>query len=111
MVPSLLSPHRPAYPDARAPGARRLGGPGLRCLRAAYALATLVAALCAATGAQAVQAVNVRPDVAAIDLTEAVERQQTEGDRIQVSTAPGTDGIVRRVEVRAREAGGNWAAF
>jgi diguanylate cyclase (GGDEF)-like protein/PAS domain S-box-containing protein len=55
--------------------------------------------------------VNVRADVAAIDLTEAVERMTTEGDRIQVSTAPGTDGIVRRIEVRAREAGTNWAVF
>ena len=37
--------------------------------------------------------------------------QQTEADRIQVSTAPGPDGIVRRIEVRAREAGTNWAVF
>ncbi len=53
----------------------------------------------------------MRVDVAAIDLTDAVERTTTEGDRIQVSTAPGTDGIVRRIEVRAREAGTNWAVF
>ena len=32
-------------------------------------------------------------------------------DRIQVSTAPGTDGIVRRIEVRAREGGQNWVVF
>src|SRR6201999_441957 len=31
--------------------------------------------------------------------------------RIQVSTAPGADGIIRRIEVRAREAGNNWAVF
>src|SRR5204863_16871 len=30
---------------------------------------------------------------------------------IQVSTAPGTDGIVRRIEVRAREGGQNWVVF
>jgi diguanylate cyclase (GGDEF)-like protein/PAS domain S-box-containing protein len=71
----------------------------------------LSAVLGAATSARAAQAVNVRPDVAAIDLTEAVERQQTETDRIQVSTAPGPDGIVRRIEVRAREASTNWAVF
>src|SRR6202007_1728056 len=59
----------------------------------------------------AVEAVNVRADVAAIDLTDAVERMTTEVDRIQVSTAAGTDGIVRRIEVRAREAGTNWAVF
>ena len=30
---------------------------------------------------------------------------------IQVSTAPGADGIIRRIEVRGREAGRNWAVF
>ena len=52
-----------------------------------------------------------RVDAAAIDLTDAVEFQHTDGDRIQVSTAPGADGIIRRIEVRAREAGSNWAVF
>ncbi|MGA2944368.1 MAG: sensor domain-containing phosphodiesterase, partial [Xanthobacteraceae bacterium] len=61
--------------------------------------------------AHAVEAVNVRTDTAAIDLTDAVEYQHTDGDRIQVSTAPGADAIVRRIEVRAREAGKNWAVF
>src|SRR5690606_5875219 len=34
-------------------------------------------------------------------------------DRIQVPTAPGPDGIVRRIEVRAQETGGasDWAVF
>src|SRR5215211_2727482 len=63
------------------------------------------------TGAGAVDAINVRLDAAAIDLTDAIERQKTETDRIQVSTAPGPDGIVRRIEVRAREGGTNWAVF
>ena len=53
----------------------------------------------------------MRTDAAAIDLTDAVDLQHTEGDRIQVSTAPGADAIVRRIEVRAREAGKNWAVF
>ncbi len=61
--------------------------------------------------AHAVEAVNVRTDAAAIDLTDAVDFQHTDGDRIQVSTAPGADGIIRRIEVRAREAGTNWAVF
>ena len=61
--------------------------------------------------AQAVEAINVRLDAAAIDLTDALERQRTENDRLTVSTAPGPDGIVRRIEVRAREAGTNWAMF
>jgi diguanylate cyclase (GGDEF)-like protein/PAS domain S-box-containing protein len=61
--------------------------------------------------AHAVEAVNVRTDVPAIDLGEMVEQHTANGDRIQVSTAPGADGIVRRIEVRAREAGTNWAVF
>ena len=61
--------------------------------------------------AHAVEAVNVRVDASAIDLTDAVERQKTDGDILQVSTAPGVDGIVRRIGVRAREGGINWAIF
>jgi diguanylate cyclase (GGDEF)-like protein/PAS domain S-box-containing protein len=53
----------------------------------------------------------VRLDAPAIDLTNAVVRQKTETDRIQVSTAPGPDSIVRRIEVRAREGSTNWAVF
>lgn len=71
----------------------------------------LAAALVASVAAHAVEAVNVRLDTPAIDLTAATQRQRTENDRIQVSTAPGPDGIVRRIEVRAREASNNWAVF
>jgi diguanylate cyclase (GGDEF)-like protein/PAS domain S-box-containing protein len=65
----------------------------------------------AASPVRAVEAVNVRLDVSAIDLTNATELLKTETDRIQVSTAPGPDGIVRRIEVRARERNTNWAVF
>ena len=58
-----------------------------------------------------VEAINVRIDASAIDMTDAIERPKSDGDRIQVSTAPGADGIIRRIEVRAREAGNNWAVF
>nr|WP_244601766.1 EAL domain-containing protein [Rhodoplanes serenus] len=75
------------------------------------AVLVIVAVLAAGPAAHAVQAVSVRPDVPAIDLTEAVELQQTEGDRVQVSTAPGPDGIVRRIEVRARDGGNSWAVL
>jgi len=61
--------------------------------------------------AAAVDAVNVRTDAAAIDLTAVAERPKSDGDRVQVSTAPGPDGIVRRIEVRGREAGNHWAVF
>ncbi len=80
-----------------------------RCLTAAAVVIT--ASLLTAPTARAVEAVNVRLDAAAIDLTAATELQKTEGDRIQVSTAPGPDGIVRRIEVRAREKNNNWAVL
>ena len=80
--------------------------------RAALALAAFAfAALLGVSGAAAVEAVNIRLDASAIDLTDAVDLQHTDGDRVQVSTAPGADGIVRRIEVRSREAGTNWAVF
>jgi diguanylate cyclase (GGDEF)-like protein/PAS domain S-box-containing protein len=80
-------------------------------LRTINAIAILVAVLIGATAAHAVEAINVRSDAPALDLTDAVDRQKTEGDRIQVSTAPGPDGIVRRIEVRGREAGTDWAVL
>src|SRR5215204_822270 len=61
--------------------------------------------------ARAIDAINVRIDASAIDLTEAVDKPKSETDRIQVSTAPGADGIIRRIEVRGREAGNHWAVF
>jgi diguanylate cyclase (GGDEF)-like protein/PAS domain S-box-containing protein len=88
------------------------------CAGACAALTVVLAVVLAialtvfgSSAAQALEAVNVRTDAAAIDLTDAIEFQHTDGDRIQVSTAPGTDGIIRRIEVRAREAGTNWAVF
>jgi diguanylate cyclase (GGDEF)-like protein/PAS domain S-box-containing protein len=77
-------------------------------------LAAVLAALPVPFGgsaAHALEAVNVHSDTPAIDLTDAVEFQHTEGDRIQASTAPAADGIIRRIEVRARNGGNNWAVF
>ncbi|MFY9762010.1 MAG: EAL domain-containing protein [Xanthobacteraceae bacterium] len=74
-------------------------------------MALTFVALIGVSAAQAVEAVNVRTDAAAIDLTDAVQFEHTDGDRIQVSTAPGDDGIIRRIEVRARQSGRNWAVF
>jgi diguanylate cyclase (GGDEF)-like protein/PAS domain S-box-containing protein len=104
--------HRRQCQGRRLRGAAAAGGfiLILNSRLAAIALA-LVAALLVVPAARAVEAVNVRLDAAAIDLTAATELQKTEGDRIQVSTAPGPDGIVRRIEVRAREGNSNWAVF
>src|ERR1700738_5333713 len=83
---------------------------GLKVLRVALAAAVLIA-VPFASPVRALDAVNVRVDIAAIDLTDVVDRLQSEGGRIQVSTAPGPDGIVRRSEVPAREVGANWAVI
>ena len=61
----------------------------------------------------AIEASRVPLDAPAIDLTKAVESYSSQGDRLLVSTAPGSDGIVRRIEVRAKDAGTrpNWIVF
>ncbi len=62
----------------------------------------------------ALEAASVPLDGKTLDLTKAVQLFRQPDDRIQISTAPGSDGIVRRIEVRARENPGgasNWAVF
>ncbi len=71
-------------------------------------LATIAVGL---TPARAVEAISVRTDAPAIDLTDAAERHRSDSDRILVSAAPGPDGIIRRMDVRAREGNSNWAVF
>jgi diguanylate cyclase (GGDEF)-like protein/PAS domain S-box-containing protein len=63
--------------------------------------------------AEAVESVRVPLDAQAIDLTQMIERHNDPAERIQVSTAPGSDGIVRRIEVSARESGAQpaWIVF
>lgn len=63
--------------------------------------------------ALAVEAQRVPLDVPVLDLTDVVERNKADGDVIQISTAPGADGIVRRIAVRARESGArpDWIVF
>ena len=80
----------------------------IRC-QALLALGLMI--LVAASPARAIDAVSVRGDAPAIDLTAVLDHQRSDSDRIQVSTAPGTDGIVRRIEVRAREGGQYWVVF
>ncbi len=73
----------------------------------------LLACVASLGAAHAVEAVRVSADAQAIDLTGVVERNFSQGDRLQVSTAPGVDGIIRRIEVSAREAGSqpSWIVF
>ncbi|MBX9776829.1 MAG: EAL domain-containing protein [Xanthobacteraceae bacterium] len=98
----------------RRPGGRRLIGTRVAGAVAAFLAAILTVGAILWGGlspAMAVEAIGVRLDAAAIDLTAAVERHRTEQDRILVSTAPGPDGIVQRMDVRAREGNLNWAVF
>ncbi|AMN40272.1 diguanylate cyclase/phosphodiesterase [Rhodoplanes sp. Z2-YC6860] len=78
---------------------------------APFAALLIVAALFGSPAAQAVEAVNVRTDVTAIDLTGVAEVVHTDTDTIAVSAAPGADGIVRRMQQPAREGSTNWAVF
>jgi diguanylate cyclase (GGDEF)-like protein/PAS domain S-box-containing protein len=106
---------RDAHPNAFAPSvaclSRQKGPSGWTALGRVAILLVLLLAAC--RPALAVQSIRVSPDSDAIDLTRAVERYSAQGDRIQVSTAPGADGIVRRIEVSALEAGAqpSWIVF
>jgi diguanylate cyclase (GGDEF)-like protein/PAS domain S-box-containing protein len=64
-------------------------------------------------GAVALEAVSVPLDGRTLDLTSVVQISSQPEDRLQISTAPGVDGIVRRFEVRSQQGGlgSNWAVF
>lgn len=66
-----------------------------------------------ATLAQAVEPVKIARDDNALDLTATTEIYTNQGEAFQVSTAAGTDGIRRRIEVRSSRADhqGDWAVF
>ena len=89
-----------------------------RPLRKAFlALAVLVTAILSVLATSrdtwAVEAVRLTLDAPAIDLTSMIERYRSDGDLIQISTAPGKDGIVRRIVVKARDTGArpDWMVF
>ncbi|MBS7702320.1 EAL domain-containing protein [Chelatococcus asaccharovorans] len=95
------------------PGAYPHESSALRVIRVlTLILGSLWLAL-AASPAGAVEAVRVTLDEAAVDLTPVVEHYKSESDLIQISTAPGPDGIVRRIAVKAREGGTrpDWIVF
>ena len=81
-------------------------------LVAILVLAALAAAL-SGVGASALEATTVPLDGRTVDLTNKVQLFHQPDEKIQVQTAPGADGIVRRIEVRSQESGGNsnWAVF
>ncbi|RWL99937.1 MAG: EAL domain-containing protein [Mesorhizobium sp.] len=73
----------------------------------------VVVTLSAAAPALAVEPIKIARDDKALDLSGAVEIYRNQGENFQVSTAPGPDGIVRRIEVEANDARstGDWAVF
>lgn len=59
--------------------------------------------------AWAIDSIPVPLDTDAVDLTQSVDRYIDHGPSLQFSTAPGVDGIVRRIEVSSRdEQNTNW---
>ena len=75
-----------------------------------FAFTLLVLALGAP--ARAFEPINVPIDTPALDLSGAIDYQPSPNDRLQISTAPGADRVVRRIEVRASHPGpSNWAVF
>ncbi len=82
--------------------------------RAIPHLLGIVLALLALIGtAAALEPVSIGRDTVAVDLMPAVELHHSDGNNFQVSTVPGADGIVRRIEVESVSANptGNWAVF
>ncbi len=102
-------------PAERMPLVRRHGSQAqVTTLRRLVALLLSLLILVGDLGpAAAIESSRVPLDAAAIDLTHAVESYSSQGDRLLVSTAPGSDGIVRRIEVRAKDSGTrpNWIVF
>jgi len=88
-------------------------GPALRARHLNKFLIFLLFAGMGITSAAALEAISVPLNAATIDLTMVVERHADQGDRIQVSTAPAADGIVRRIEVRSENPAStsDWAVF
>jgi diguanylate cyclase (GGDEF)-like protein/PAS domain S-box-containing protein len=90
------------------------GAPDWRRLGLALVLLALAFAALSGPAAYAVsRIVRIAPSDDAIDLASAIEYFSGAGDKLQVATAPGPDGIVRRIEVGALQAGANphWAVF
>ena len=77
-------------------------------------LALIVFVTFSVVQASAVEPIKISKEDTALDLSRAVELLRNQGESVQVSTAPGADGIVRRIEVQAdpnSNASGDWAAF
>jgi diguanylate cyclase (GGDEF)-like protein/PAS domain S-box-containing protein len=81
-------------------------------VRAFFAFVLALFALATAGPAAAVEAVQVPTDAPALNLSRSLEYYKNLQDRVAVSTAPGPDGIVRRIEVRSSDgSASHWAVL
>jgi diguanylate cyclase (GGDEF)-like protein len=90
------------------------GGPRHHSMRHFLALAMLIlVALATPVIAQEVSIVPAPEDVNAVNVTSAVSVRPGENGKIELSTAPGEDGIIRRIGVLASQSGTNpnWGVF
>ncbi|WP_407716619.1 EAL domain-containing protein [Mangrovibrevibacter kandeliae] len=80
---------------------------------AAFLVLLLAMPFLGAGPAAALEPVQISQEDVAIDLMPAVDLYRDKGRSFQVSTVPGADGIVRRIEVEANSANasGSWAVF
>ena len=77
-------------------------------MRHLYALAMCLAlVLTSFAPTLALEVISVPDDVNAVNLSDVLEIRPSEGGGVQLSTAPGADGIIRRIEVLASERGTN----
>ncbi|WP_127144768.1 sensor domain-containing phosphodiesterase [Pelagibacterium montanilacus] len=86
----------------------------IAALRISFLVWLTIASLCAVTGrAQAFEVISVPDGINALNLRAAVDILPGEEGSVQLSTAPGEDGVIRRIEVIAvrPEANPQWAAF
>lgn len=89
-------------------------GGSCRLKSAAILLGLMMIALIEFAGtARALEPVRISREDTALDLTATTEIYRGRGEAFQISTAPGADGIVRRIEVRASTPrhSGDWAVF
>lgn len=87
--------------------ARNFNGNIIVLLRRALSLILLcvLGLLVEAGPSYALDVVRVDPDAASTNLLPTIERHRSSGDEIRISTAPGADGIVRRIVVKAKAEG------
>jgi diguanylate cyclase (GGDEF)-like protein len=90
----------------------RLPMPFLTRLLGLFAV-VLAAVVLPASPSIALEPVGISREDVAIDLATAVDIYRNRGASFQVSTVPGADGIVRRIEVEANSpnSSGDWAVF